>query len=164
MKKLPKAITEEEFVKLMKCVPKKDKEAKVAFYLSYHSGLRVSEVVKLKPEDIQKDHIKVWEAKGGRDRTVPRPKIWTQENHKVLPIKKSIRSLQRNFGIARDKAGLPSNYSFHSLRHGFAIRSVENGVPLNQVQALLGHSNISTTSVYTRARPMDALKSYKELW
>jgi site-specific recombinase XerD len=53
-------------------------------------------------------------------------------------------------------------YTFHSLRHGFGTRLLEQGVPLNQVQLLLGHTNISTTSVYLKASPIDALQSYEE--
>jgi type III restriction enzyme len=64
----------------------------------------------------------------------------------------------------RKKVNLNKEYTFHSLRHGFATRLVENGVPINQIQVLLGHSNISTTSVYLRAAPMDALKSYEDFF
>ena len=72
--------------------------------------------------------------------------------------------LQRNFKTACVKAKLNSLYTFHSLRHGFATRLHESGTPLNQVQVLLGHSNISTTSVYVKANPLDAIKSYEDLF
>ena len=163
-KKLPKAIKEKEFVQLLKATPPKDKQAKVAFLLAYAAGLRISEVKSLKPENIKENYIEIWDAKGGKDRVVPKPKNWREEYSKQLPIKKTTRSLNRNFNSAAQKAGLPDYYTFHSLRHGFATKMIEQGVPINQVQVLLGHSNISTTNVYTRARPMDALKSYEELW
>ena len=163
-KKLPKAIKPDEFQKLISRVPPNDKQAKVSFLLSYTTGMRLAEVLAVTPENIKENSIEVWDGKGGKDRIVPKPKGWRKEYEKFLPIKKTSRSLQRNFKTASKKAGLPDFYTFHSLRHGFAIRLIEQGVPLNQVQALLGHSNISTTSIYTKARPIDALKSYEELW
>ena len=163
-KKLPKSLTPEEFKKLIEVTPKRDKEARVAFLLAYGSGLRVSEVKNLKPVFVIEPRIEIIEGKGGRDRIVPIPKGWKQWMLDVLPIKKSIRSLQRNFKTAAKKAELNPLYTFHSLRHGFATRLFENGVPPNQVQLLMGHSNLATTSIYARARPMDALKSYEDLF
>lgn len=175
MRKLPKAVKFEEFQKLIKVIPDKDKVSKVAFLLAFGSGLRISEIVggkredgndilPLKPEqiDLNRNIIELRDAKYGVDRTVPLPKGWKQYMDKLLPIKKSPRTLQRKFKDYAKKANLPPYYTFHSLRHGFAIRLAEEGVPLNYIQALLGHSNLSTTSIYTRARPEDALKQYWE--
>lgn len=167
-RKLPKSLTPEEFKKLILATPKKDKQVLVAFLLAYGSGLRLSEVTNLKKENIILDAkpniIQIWGGKGGVDRTVPVPKGWKQYMLDVLPIKKTGRSLERNFKTAVHKANLSSQYTFHSLRHSFGTRLIEAGVPLNQVQILMGHSNISTTSIYTKARPMDAIKSYEELF
>lgn len=162
IKKLPKAIKPEEFNKLIKNT--KDKTAKVAFLLAYTCGLRLSEVVNLKPENIKENYIEVLSGKGGKDRQVPKPKHWKKEYEKYLPIKKTGRALQKNFRVSCTKSKLPEHYTFHSLRHGFATRAIEQGIPLNHLQTLLGHSDISTTGIYLKARPMDALKSYEELW
>jgi len=163
-KKLVKALTPEEFRKLILVIPNKDKIAKVSFLLGYGSGLRISEVIKLTKEDLQEKYISVWNAKGGKDRTVPKPKGWKEYMDKVIPIKKSIRTLQRKFKKYAKLAGLPEHYVFHSLRHGFGTRMVESGVPLNQIQLLMGHSSLTVTNVYTKARPKDALKSYEDLF
>jgi len=164
-KKLPKSVRPEEFKLLIKATKPNDKQAKVAFLLAYGAGLRLSEVTSLKPENVKTNYLEVIDGKGGKDRMVPKPKGWKDWMTNItLPISKSGRSLERNFKTACKKAGLSSLYTFHSLRHGFATRLVESGVPINQVQVLLGHSNISTTSVYTKARPMDALKSYEDLF
>jgi len=162
--KLPKSIKEEEFKLLVSKLRKKNTEAKIAFLLAYESGLRVSECKNLQPEQIQANFIQVLSGKGDKDRTVPLPKTWKPYMKDLLPIKKTIRSLQRNFTTCVKKAKLNPEYSFHSLRHGFATRLIENGMPLSHIQMLMGHSNISTTNVYTRARPMDALKSYEDLF
>jgi len=81
-----------------------------------------------------------------------------------IPIKRTQRTLQRKFKKYSKLAGLPEHYVFHSLRHGFGTRMIESGVPINQLSLLLGHSSISVTNVYTKARPQDALKSYEELF
>ena len=161
-KKLVKSITAEEFPKLIKNT--KCPQAKTSFLLAYGAGLRLSEVLSVKKEDIKPPIISIWEGKGGKDRTVPIPKGWKQWMTDLLPIKKNKRSIQRNFKVAAKKAGLNPKYSFHSLRHGFAVRLIESGVPINQVQVLMGHSNLQTTSIYTKARTMDAIKSYEDLF
>ena len=163
IKKLPKAVIPEEFPLIIKATRKED-ESKLAFLLAYGSGLRLAEVKALQPENIQEKTIMVWSGKGGKDRVVPRPKGWKDWMTKKLPIKKSTRSLQRNFKTACKKAKLNPLYTFHSLRHGFATRLIESGVPISHVQSLMGHSDISTTGIYLKARPMDALKSYEELF
>lgn len=163
-KVLPKSLTPEEFKSLLKEVKEKNKQAKVAFLLAYGSGLRLSEVCSLKPENIKEKWIEILSGKGGKDRQVPIPKGWKDWMVQVLPIKKDKRNIERDFCVARDKAGLNKEYHFHCLRHSFATRSVEQGIPLTHVQALLGHSNLATTSIYTKARPMDALKSYEEMF
>jgi integrase len=163
-KKIVKALTPEEFKKLILVIPNKDKISKTAFLLGYGSGLRISEVIKLNKDDIKENYISIWNAKGGKDRTVPKPKGWKEYMNNIIPINKSNRTLERNFKKYAKLAGLPEYYVFHSLRHGFGTRMVESGVPLNQVQLLMGHSSLTVTNVYTKARPQDALKSYEDLF
>jgi integrase/recombinase XerD len=163
-RKLPKAIRPEEFKLLIKEIPKKDNIARISFLLAYGSGMRISEVLRASKEDFRPNSIFIPESKYGVERVVPIPKGWKEYFVKELPINTTPRTLQRKFKKYNEKAKLPSYYTFHSLRHGFATRSLESGVPINQVQVLLGHSNISTTSVYTKANPIDAIKSYEDLF
>ena len=163
-KKLVKGLTPQEFKRLILIIPQKDKLSKTAFLLGYGSGLRISEVLKLQKVNIREKAIDIWDAKGGKDRVVPKPKGWKEYMLAEIPIKKGERTLQRRFKKYSKKAGLPEHYVFHSLRHGFGTRMIESGVPLNQLSLLMGHSSISVTNVYTKARPQDALKSYEELF
>ena len=163
-KKLVKGLTPEEFKKLINVIPQKDKIARTAFLLGYASGLRISEVVNLKRDNIQEKYLSIWDSKGGKDRTVPKPKGWKEYMNTIIPINKTSRTLQRKFKKYSKLAGLPEHYVFHSLRHGFGTRMIESGVPLNQLSLLMGHSSISVTNVYTKARPIDALKSYEDLF
>lgn len=162
---LPKSIKLEDFSKLMKAARKEDRQFKTACILGWGSGLRISEVTSLRKEDIdltaKRIHVKL--GKYSKDRIVPLPKGFGEKHLKFIPIKKSVRALQKNFKTAKNKAGL-GELTFHSLRHGFATRLLENGMPINQVQLLLGHSSVATTNVYIRANPEDALKSYEDVF
>lgn len=162
-KKLPKAVRKEEWEKLIKTIPSKDRSSIVAFLLAYGSGMRISEVLRCKVEHFREDgSLFIPESKYGVERIVPQPKGWRAIFFHELPIKIGARALQKRFKKYKEKAGLNPQYSFHSLRHGFATRLIESGVPINQVQLALGHSNVSTTSIYTKASPTDLLKSYQE--
>lgn len=171
-RKLPKAIRPEEFKKLIKTIPKKDMAIKVSFLLAYGSGMRISEVVRCNSSHFRINSIFIPQSKYGVERVVPVPKGWKEVFLKYLPLSKTdnlsrknkIRTLQRKFTKYKKIAKLNPNYSFHSLRHGFATRLLESGSPINHVQLLLGHSDISTTGIYLKANPKDALKSYEDLF
>ena len=163
-RKIPKCVRPEEFKELIKAIPEKDKIARIAFLLAYASGMRISEVLRCSPEHFRTNSLFVPESKYGVERVVPIPKGWKNEFLKIIPLKTTARTLERKFKNYAAKAKLNPLYTFHSLRHGFATRALESGVPINQVQTLLGHSNISTTSIYTKANPVDAIKSYEELF
>jgi len=163
-RKLPKAVRPEEFKKLISKTPTKKRETRIAFLLAYGSGMRISEVLRVSPEHIRPTSIFIPQSKNGVERIVPLPKGWKDDFNKLLPLKIIRRTLQRDFKKYSSFAKLSNLYTFHSLRHGFATRSLESGIPINQVQVLLGHSNISTTNVYVKANPLDALKSYEDLF
>lgn len=163
-RKIPKSVRVEEFKLIIQNTPKKDINVRVAFLLAYGSGMRISEVLRCEKLHFKKNAIFIPPSKYGLERIVPIPKGWKEKFFKNLPLKITIRTLQRKFKKYNKKSGLPDHYTFHSLRHGFATRLLEAGTPINQVQVLLGHSNISTTSIYTKANPIDAIKSYEELF
>jgi integrase/recombinase XerD len=184
-KKLPVAITEEEFTKLM--ANTKQNKFKLTFLLGYGAGMRLSEIVggvregggimaPLTPEkiDFSKRSIFIEDAKGGKDRMVPVPKGLKEVHMKLLPItqgytniKCARRSVQKAFRSAAGRAGLLQNkpkLHFHSLRHGFGSRLANQGVPIHHIRTLMGHSNISTTNTYLEMNPKEALKSYEEFF
>jgi integrase/recombinase XerD len=170
-KRIYEPINEEQFLKLLKVTRKS--LHRICFILAYGSGLRISEIVNLQPTDIDLAGHKIFirQAKGSRDRIVNTPK-WLREAHiKHFPIKIGIRAIRAAFQrnsfkagfnetIYTDKKGVPRyRYHFHSLRAGFCIRALESGVPSNQVQLLMGHENLATTTRYSKANPTDAIQS-----
>ena len=163
-RKIPKCVRPDEFKWLIEHTPRDDLVARISFLLAYASGMRISEVLRCKKEHLRDNSIFIPQSKYGVERIVPLPKGWKKEFEKELPLNITKRTLQRKFKRYSERAGLQSYYTFHSLRHGFATRLLESGVPINQVQVLLGHSNIQTTSIYLKANPTDALKSYEDLF
>jgi integrase len=166
-KKLPVAIDEAEFYELIRKTKKK--HHKIAFLLGFGSGLRVSEIIKLEPRDINfnEGKILIRQAKGGKDRFVPLPKGLKPNHLEYIPLKCGVRALEIAFRRTAKRSGLlkikPTAH-FHSLRHGFASNSVKKGIPIHHIRTMMGHTNISTTNVYLEMNPTEALKAYEELF
>jgi len=119
-KKLPVSISEEEFVKLIQHTNRRAKKTgkfireveyqqqRIAFLLGYGSGLRISEIIHLRPEDVnfKEKNILVRQGKGRKDRIVPIPKGFKEEFLALLPITVGVRALEIAFKKSCAKAGL----------------------------------------------------------
>lgn len=169
--------TEEEFIKILAQVKKLHHEA--GMLLSDESGLRISEVINLQPEDIdlKAKTIFIRQGKGKKDRIVNTPKHFKEKHVKCFPVKITARAFEAVFLRLSLKAGVNKiiayysakgkqipiyKYHWHSLRHHFATRALKNGVPVNYVQTLLGHASLATTNKYTKANPLDAIQAVLE--
>jgi len=132
----------------------------------YSAGLRVGEVVKLQPEDIDSDRmlIHIRGAKGRKDRYTMLSETALQvlreywKNYKpgkwifggAKPERfLSTRTVQKILQHACEKAGIKKDISVHSLRHSFATHLLEGGTDLRYIQELLGHAHSKTTEIYT---------------
>ena len=133
---------------------------------TYATGLRASEVTRLRISDLSPERgtIRVIRGKGNRDRTVMlspelwsilstymekyEPKEWLFEGRDPSEPY-AVRSLQSIVQKARKKAGLRKTISTHTLRHSFATHLLESGTDVRLIQELLGHANIETTLRYT---------------
>ena len=143
--------------------------------LVYSAGLRVSEVVKLKPEDIDTERklIRMKGAKGRKDRytilsdaametlriylQANTPKNWLFLGQKA-DSHITTRTVQKIFDDAVKKAGIRKEVSVHSLRHSFATHLLESGTDLRYIQELLGHKSSKTTEIYTHVSNKDLSK------
>jgi integrase/recombinase XerD len=160
-RKLPKVITEEELTKVLNITKKP--QFKFAYALGFYCCLRVSEVIKLNKQDINKNlkllHIR--QAKGNKDRNIPIPPEVMKGLKKYLPINCSIRTLQRNFKNDCKKA-INKDLHFHTLRHsGVTHYLVKKKWSSLQVQRLAGHSKITTTELYAHINPQDLVN---QMW
>lgn len=138
--------------------------------LLYASGLRVSELLALKIEDLHlsRQFIKC-QGKGNKERLVPigevaadvldlyltvaRPKLLKKANDALFLNRFGDVMTRQGFWKILKKqaqvAGIKKELSPHKLRHSFATHLIENGVDLRLVQEMLGHSDIATTQIYT---------------
>lgn len=151
-RKIPETITEEEFIKIIKATKKK--HHRIAFVLGFYGAMRVSEIVNLKPEHIDKGQriIRIKQAKGHKDRNIPIPPQAVR-GLSYIPIKCKVRALQIAFK-RMSKEVLGKDLHFHSLRHSGATHYLNKKKwSTRQVQQLLGHSKIQTTEIYTHVTP-----------
>ena len=173
-KSLPTMISEEEVIKLIKSPLVKKPlgfRDRTMLELLYATGLRVSELVELKQTqlNLNQGFIRV-SGKGNKERLVPVgviAKSWLKRYLKgpineilgerstdyLFPSRTSeCISRQAFWQIIKkyaNKTGIKSNLSPHTLRHAFATHLLNHGADLRVVQMLLGHSDLSTTQIYT---------------
>lgn len=175
-KKLPVVLNRDEVSRILSVVS--NIKHKAILMLVYSAGLRVSEVVKLKVEDIDSGRklIHVRGAKGRKDRytilsdvalktlkeyqKMYQPQKWlflgAKPDKHIHPM-----SVEKIFSGACKKMSIKKDLSVHSLRHSFATHLLESGVDLRYIQELLGHKSSRTTEVYTHVSNKDlrAIKS-----
>lgn len=172
--KIPLVMSQDEAKRLL--LMAKNLKVRVMLSLSYGCGLRAGEVVGLKAGDIDSAQsiIRVVQAKGRKDRHVMLPKDLLKQLRQWWKIRSirddagslpnerwlfpgrgpgchlTTRQFSRIFHEAVAAAGITKPVTLHSLRHSFATHLLERGVDIRHIQALLGHSKLDTTALYTR--------------
>jgi site-specific recombinase XerD len=162
--KLPKVLSKKDLAKMFEKT--ENIKHRLILLLVYGMGLRVSEIVGLKIEDVDSGRMMVHlqQAKGKKDRYVPlpqsvlellreyfvayKPKEYLFEGMTGGPY--SIRSAQSVFKQAMDRAGINKKVGIHGLRHSYATHLLESGIDISFIQKLLGHKDIRTTLQYTK--------------
>lgn len=162
-KKLPNVLSREEIIRLINSV--KNPKHKALLLVAYSSGVRVSELVRLRAEDIDSDRMLI-HVRGGKWRKdrytllCERALAQLKKNAQGSPLSGwlfegavrgrhySERSAQDVFKQAVRRAVITKPVSFHALRHSFATHLLENGTDLRYVQELLGHESSKTTEIY----------------
>tara|TARA_B100000579_G_scaffold211224_1_gene172582 strand:- start:3980 stop:4867 length:888 start_codon:yes stop_codon:yes gene_type:complete len=182
-KYLPTSMSESEVEKLLKSpntIIKIEKRDKAMIEMLYATGVRISELIDLKMTDvdIQRCVIKVL-GKGSKERLIPfgeralealNDYIKDRCESSIKEIflsnrgkKMSRQAFWQRIKIYLLREGLKDSISPHTLRHAFATHLLNRGADLRSVQLLLGHSDLSTTQIYThiaKQRLSEVLKKH----
>lgn len=172
--KLPVVLSKDEIRRLFEVI--ENPKHKLMIQLMYGAGLRVSELINLRIEDLELEKGFGWvrKGKGGKDRLFIIPESLKSEIRKFIGLKKMneydrlftsqrgkkyhVRSLQQIIKKARKKTRIMKNISCHTLRHSFATHLIEQGCSISEVQSLLGHKSPETTFTYVHTASPKLLK------
>lgn len=178
--RLPEAMSRSEIARLIEAAtyPKH----RVLLMTCYAAGLRVSELVHLRLEDILSERmlIHVRAGKGRKDRyTLLSPRLLAElrsywrfcRPHPWLFLNRAgsaplpVATAQKAFYTLKERAGIKHGQSIHSLRHSFASHLLEAGVDLPTLQRLLGHTHLATTAKYLHvtSKHLESVRSPLEL-
>lgn len=183
-KALPTYFTSEEIEALLEAPSKNNHRGirdQAMLEVMYASGLRVSELLALKREEVNFNRgiIKI-RGKGGKERVVPLGEYalfvladyinevrhhYEKNDKRTIFLSQNGTPLTRQYFFKMIKeyaviAGISKNISPHSLRHAFATHLLEKGANLRAVQAMLGHTNIATTQIYTHVSTKRIISAY----
>ena len=162
--RLPEVLSPEEVAAILKRA--RNLKHRALLMILYSAGLRVGEVVRLRPPDldIQRGLVRVRSGKGGKDRytllaqrAVEAVSLYVDAcppGDWLFPGGKTgrhltTRSVQRIVKHVAAAAGITKEVTTHTLRHSFATHLLEGGTNLRVIQELLGHASVRTTQVYT---------------
>jgi integrase/recombinase XerD len=173
--RLPNVLSKEEVSGILKA--HRNLKHRTMLSLIYACGLRRSELLNLKPADIESKRglLVIRQSKGKKDRVIPisdkviamlrsyyrayKPAVWLFEGqYEGLPY--SEKSLQSVLKQALEKAGIRKPVTLHWLRHSYATHLLEGGTDLRYIQELLGHRSSRTTEIYTHVST-SSLKNIK---
>ncbi|MEK6760887.1 MAG: site-specific tyrosine recombinase/integron integrase [Nanoarchaeota archaeon] len=172
-KKIPTVLTKEEIKKLLDSL--ESRKSKLMVSLIYASGMRVSEILGLKIDDLDLEEKtgQIRQAKGKKDRIFNIPSFLIADLRKQIKKQKesqqiflftgpkgkmTSRNIQKIVSEAAKRLGIKKDVHVHTLRHSFATHLLENNVDIRKIQELLGHADLSTTQIYTHVSQQELKK------
>jgi site-specific recombinase XerD len=186
VKRIPDIVTVDEAYQIFTATRKLS--YRVLFFTLYSMGLRLGEGLRLQTGDIDagRKRVHIRDSKGNKDRLVPLPantldvlrRFWKVHKHPLLLFPNRKRGLKNAHLVDShlDRSGVQTamkkvvkelnfkkNISCHSLRHSYATHLLEAGVDLLELQNILGHANLLTTSKYTHLTTNGAGQAEKHI-
>lgn len=164
-KYLPVVLSKDEVKRMIEATDNPKHKFLIQFL--YSTGMRISEVVKVRMGDVDFDRkmVRVRQGKGKKDRYTLLAGSLLETLEKQSKLKKSddylftgvggkdhwqVMSAQKVIYQAAVKAGINKKVSAHTLRHSFATHLLEEGTDIRYIQSLLGHARLETTQIYTK--------------
>jgi len=165
-KRIPVVMSKEEVKRLINSIY--SDKSRLMVSMLYACGFRISELINLKIEDLDFNEKTgmVKQAKGKKDRAFNISDFLVADLNKQIEFQKKLNheflfsneetgqkltasNIEKIVRKAVKRAGLQKDIHCHTLRHSFATHLLENGVDIRKIQELLGHSDLSTTQIYT---------------
>ncbi len=168
-KSTPMVLNEKEVALILKNLT--DLRDRCMIFLVYSAGLTPSEILHLKPNQIDSQNMKIFisSAKGDKDRYVVladkllillreyfkkyKPKVWLFESYTGKQYSK--RKLQKAFQTAVKESGITKPATLTILKNSFAVHLIEKGVDIRYIQQMLGHKHAKTTMKFLRVSKRD---------
>ena len=172
-KKLPKYLSDEQIINNLNLIDRSNetglRDYAIILFL-YATGVRVSELIEIKKNDIEKNWLRVLFAKGSKQRVVPIADIALEALNKYLEhrSKKSEYLFINYLGNPLSRVSVFKickkyyDVSPHVFRHSYATSLILGGADLMVVSELLGHSNLETTQIYTHIQQKHLAQTVKE--
>lgn len=173
-KRLPRILSGREIELLLSqpvCIEPKGFRDKAMLEVMYATGIRVSELIDLNVEDVNLEQGTIKCSSGKKTRAIPlypaalrsldvylkefRDQLVTSQNEKALFVningtRMSRQGFWKILKYYQASAHIEKEITPHTLRHSFAVHLLENGADLSSLQQLMGHSDISSTQMYTQ--------------
>ncbi|MEM1535089.1 MAG: tyrosine-type recombinase/integrase [Candidatus Pacearchaeota archaeon] len=158
--RLPEVLSRDEISKMISAA--KTKKSALIIKMLYYTGMRVSELVNMKPSalDLEKGEAVII-GKGNKERRIFLPSKLREELKEWLSARQgwayvfskekplTARNIQKILSKLAKSLGLRKKVTPHKLRHSYATHLLESGLDIRTIQVLLGHKSLDTTQIYT---------------
>ena len=148
-----KFITKSEYEKMINyALANNLQELYWVIVIGYNTGMRISNIIAILPEDIENGYIRIYHNKTNNPYSVPMNDTIKKLMQNFTGFTMNYRQIQYRFDLMIKELNLDKRITIHTLRHTTCSKLVEEGVPLPVVQALMNHKRISTTMRYNHLK------------
>lgn len=148
-----KTISEIEYNKMLGYALANDKkELYQIILIGYNTGIRISNILSILPEDIENNYIRIWRNKTNTPYSIPLNENLKEIFKDFKGFTLNYRQIQYQFETMIKELNLDKRITIHTLRHTTCSKLIQKGVPLPVVQQIMNHKNIQTTMLYNHLK------------